>query len=416
MTPLARSAPHDFDAESAVIGCCLASNDAARWVSEWLRPADFYGPKNQAAVSAIIALFAEGKRADAVTVADCAKRQGWMEPLTADLISALSNAPAVSAIERYGHIVRRHSVARTAMTLAWAAQDDLGNQVKDPDEIVDELIADLRSIDSHVPSGQPLGFMTFEELIAKPPEQRSPWILRGMLRRDWRATFVGPEGAGKSLLLRELAVCAAAGMRPFVGGDVTQEPVRTLLVDLENPEDHLLDWVDRLCRHATQWHRETDGRGAVWHRPGGVDLRKRSDRGQFEEVLRRHKPELVCLGPLYKSFRRHSTRETDEEAAGQMQEILDDLRTRYGFALVLEHHAPKGQGGVRDLVPFGSSLWMRWGELRMSLSPPDKTFPVWKMTLTPYSGSRVEHNWPDWLERNKQSSGLPWIGHWEEPV
>ena len=157
----------------------------------------------------------------------------------------------------------------------------------------------------------------------------------------------------------------------------------------------------------------TGGRGAVWHRPGGIDLRKRADRGQFEEVLRRHRPELVCLGPLYKSFRRHSTRETDEEAASQMQEILDDMRTRYGFALVLEHHAPKAQGGVRDLIPFGSSLWMRWGEIRMSLSPPDKNFPIWELTMTPFSGARVEHSWPDRLDRNRDTHGLPWIGYWK---
>ena len=154
-----------------------------------------------------------------------------------------------------------------------------------------------------------------------------------------------------------------------------------------------------------------EGRGAVWHRPGGVDLRKRSDRRQFEEVLRQHRPELVCLGPLYKAFRRRAG-ETDEQAAAEMQEILDDLRTRYGFALVMEHHAPKAQGGVRDLAPFGSSLWLRWGEIRMSLTPPDKSFPVRSLELLPFSGSRVEHGWPDRIDRS--GNGLPWRGYWAE--
>jgi hypothetical protein len=89
-----------------------------------------------------------------------------------------------------------------------------------------------------------------------------------------------------------------------------------------------------------------------------------------------------------------------------MQEILDDLRTRYGFALVIEHHAPKAQGGARDLAPFGSSLWLRWGEIRMSLTPPDKSFPVRSLKLLPFSGSRVEHGWPDRIDRER-SPGDP---------
>lgn len=401
--------PFDADAEAAVIGCCLYSPHAARWAHEWLRSGDFYQPRWQAAHAAICALHGEGQRADPVTVAARAKLLGYATLSPAELLAAQSDAPAVSSVEHYGHIIRRHAVARQAMGLCYEAVQHFGEPTHDPDELLDALLADLRSIDSHVPSGSPEGYLSFEELRAKPPEERSPWVLHGLLRRDWRALFVGPEGAGKTLLLRQLAVAAASGMDPFRGG--SRPAVRTLLVDLENPEDHLADWVDRLCRHGESLDHRTEGRGRVWHRPGGIDLRKRGDRGSFEDVLRDHRPELVCLGPLYKAFRRGS-RETEEEAAGETQEVFDDLRTRYGFGLVLEHHAPKAQGGVRDLQPFGSSLWLRWGEIRMSLVPPDRKFPVWTMELRPFSGARVEHNWPQRIDRNT-SRGMPWLGRWE---
>ncbi len=406
--------PHDLDAESAVIGCCLASSDAARWAVEWLSPADFHSEKHLVVMEAIRSLYAEGKRIDPITVADRAKTEGWKaQGLASDLTSALANAPAPSGIERYGGIVRRHSVARAAQKLCADAAGGFGDPSRDPDDLLDSLVSELQSIDAHVPTGKPPGFMTFEELRAKPPETRAPWVLPGLLRSDWRATFVGVEGSGKSILIRALAVAAAAGMLPF-GGQEPQVPVRSLLVDLENPEDHLLDWVDRLSHHAEQWRRTTEGRGAVFHRPGGLDLRKRANRSQLEQVLRDHRPDLVCIGPLYKAYRRASSRETDEEAAGEMQEIFDDLRTRHHFALVIEHHAPKAQGGSRPLDPFGSSLWLRWGEIRMSLVPPDRSFPVWSMELRPFSGSRVEHGWPDRVDRNRQSSGMPWLGWWKE--
>ena len=88
------------------------------------------------------------------------------------------------------------------------------------------------------------------------------------------------------------------------------------------------------------------------------------------------------------------------------------LVNTYARPLVIEHHAPKAQGGVRDLAPFGSSLWLRWGEIRMSLTPPDKSFPVRSLELLPFSGSRVEHGWPDRIDRS--GNGLPWRGYWAE--
>lgn len=402
--------PYDPGAEEAVIGCCLFHDEPVRWVVEWLNPSDFYLVKWQSAVMAITSLHNTGQKCDPITVASEASRLG--APVSAaDLLSALGNAPAPSEVSRYGHIVRRHAVSRSAVTLTAAYQGKFRDPAEDPDRLLDELMADLRSIDSHVPTGTPEGYYTFEDLLAKPAEARSPWVLKGLLRKDWRGMFVGPEGSGKTLLLRQVAYNAASGQHVFTPG-VQADPVRTLLVDLENPEDHLIDWVDRLAKNAERWRKATAGRGAIWHRPGGIDLRRRIWRGQFEEVLRDHKPDLVCLGPLYKSFRRKSS-ETEEEAAGEMQEILDDLRTRFGFALVMEHHAPKGQQGVRDLAPFGSSLWLRWGEIRMSLVPPDRNFPVWEMSLKPFSGSRVDHGWPNRIDRNRDTKGIPWLGHWD---
>lgn len=412
-----RAVPHDPEAEEVVIGCCLLSAEATRWAAEWLRPADFYAPRWRVAMAAIHALHAEGAKVDALTVADRARTLGEGAPDVGTLLATHGAVPSLTTLPRYGHIVRRSAVARAAMGLCLGAADGFGDRKKDPDEVLDDLLAELRGIDAHVPAGDVDGFSTFEELRNKPKEARAPWVLRGLLRRDWRAIFVGPEGSGKTLLLRQLAVAAAAGIAPF-GGVAKADPVRSLIVDLENPEDHLLDWLDRLCRHGERLAKRTEGRGAVWHRPGGIDLRRRVWRGQLEDVLRKHRPELVCLGPLYKSFRRRSS-ETEEEAAGELQEILDDLRTRFGFALVMEHHAPKGSAGVRELTPFGSSLWLRWGEIRMSLVPPDRDFPVWEMELRPFSGSRTEHGWPNHVDRNRQD-GLAWLGRWghdrEEPI
>ena len=95
------------------------------------------------------------------------------------------------------------------------------------------------------------------------------------------------------------------------------------------------------------------------------------------------------------------------------REVTDCIGVHHDLAFVLEHHAPKGSGGVRDLSPFGSSLWLRWGEIRMSLMPPDKSFPIWTMELVPFSGSRTEHGWPQHVDRNR-GEGMPWLGRWQQ--
>src|SRR5690606_19003925 len=101
-------------------------------------------------------------------------------------------------------------------------------------------------------------------------------------------------------------------------------------------------------------------------RTEGVDLRRRSARTELHRAIEEHRPALVVAGPLYKMFSR-APQESDEQAAMGIMQVLDELRGRFGFALVLEHHAPKGSTMARDLFPIGSSAWMRWPEFGWTL-------------------------------------------------
>ena len=180
--------------------------------------------------------------------------------------------------------------------------------------------------------------------------------------------IVAPEGVGKSFVLRAFAIGAASGVHPF-GVPGVFEPVRTLLVDLENPPDAIDESCEPIKAQARRLGDYEPQRMHLWHRPGGIDIRRRADRAAFEAVLSHARPDVVCLGPLYKVF--HRTKGEDSEiAAEEVQQILDDLRTRFSFALVMEHHAPKGMGAAhRELAPFGSQRWMAWPELGVTLAP-----------------------------------------------
>lgn len=388
---------YDLEAEECVLGAALLSRQAVEAISVMLVSSDFGSPSRGAIFDAITSLYRQGAAIDAKTVADELRTRGTADKATvSDLIALQSNVPSTGSAARYAQIVARFALMRRLAAegteLAHAATD----VTRDPGELLDSHRARLLDIDSPVLATNP-GDLEVDEFLNRPAEGRSPFVIDKMLRRDWRVMITAPEGRGKSVLIRQLTVCAAYGLHPF-----TLEPgiaVPTLLVDLENPSDVVHDWLHKLTTQAKRTSTGERATASLWHRPGGIDLRKRADRLAFEDVIRRRRPEIVALGPLYKSYTRRA-QETEEQVASEVQQVLDDLRTRYNFALVIEHHAAKAQSGIRDLAPYGSSLWLRWPELGLKLVPvagigSDEN----TLRIERWRGDRATAFWPDELVR-----------------
>ena len=276
--------------------------------------------------------------------------------------------------------------------------------------LVDRVNAEIAEIDSPALAQSP-GDVTVDEFLAEPEDAQAPPVIPGLLNQDDRAVIVGVEGSGKSEATRQMVICAAWGIHPFAFSAIPAVP--TLLVDLENPKALVrrrLGYLSSLCQRRAKGSR---AHCHLWHRPGGIDLRKRADRIAFEDVLRRRRPALVALGPVYKAYSRRAN-ETDELVAAEIQTILDDLRTRFSFALVLEHHAPQSNGGIRDLRPFGSSLWLRWPEFGLKLAPQDPSDDTnGNLVVGRWRGDRVQAKWPNELHRGRT---WPWEGWWKEGV
>jgi replicative DNA helicase len=202
-----------------------------------------------------------------------------------------------------------------------------------------------------------------------------------------------------SVLLRQLAIATSAGVHPFTFRPMT--PQRALIVDLENPDDA----IDEVCAPMVEAARLVPDydpeRLYLWRQEGGIDLRKRRDRVEFESVLRATRPKLVCLGPAYKAFRKRG-HDDEEVGTGELLDVLGDLRKRYEFGLVFEHHAPHGDGKRREIRPHGSVLWQRWPEIGIALTEDDRDDQAWEVNR--FRGDRVKNVWPVKIER----IGGPW--------
>lgn len=392
--PPERPQPNNLQAERSLLGAILLSRHAVEEASENVSAGDFYLPAHGDVFAAVVALLNAGEPTDPTSVHEHLRRTG-SSVMLADLLEFQRETPVTTSAGRYARIIAEHAAlrrtiaaCRTAMEAAYA--------LADVDQVVGGLRVDLDAVDMPLGS-EPAGVWLSGDLAQQASEPQ-PWVIPGLLRRQWRALFVSGEGSGKSVLLAQLAHMAACGTHPL---SLRSMPAcrSTLMVDLENSDDVVVGRVSET----------SPGDCWVWHRPEGIDLRTRRDRSAFEALIAKRRPELVCMGPLYKAYTRTS-KESDEQVAVEVQQVLDRLRIRYGFALVLEHHAGHGESGARrEMRPYGSSLWLRWPEFGIGLKrDPDRKG---SLKLGRFRGDRVKAEWP---ERIDQDGNGGWIGRWNE--
>jgi hypothetical protein len=397
--------PHDLNAEEGLLGAMLLAPSAAVSAMEICKAEDFYSPLNGQIFAAICALVNRGSVVDAVLVASEINDSNVVNKL----LEMTMSTPSFAHGRVYAEIVVKHAAARRLLATLSESSDSIfkGSDPYFEAERVEKAVSSIGTFHNNGPESITLGelSMTAEEL--------SPVVIPGMLHQDYRTIIVAEEGAGKSLLLRTIAMSAAQGFHPFSHQRI--KPVRALVVDLENPAQAILQTAVPFAQHL--FDRNSDGyddeRIRFWRRPGGIDIRSLADRAELQREIAFHKPDLVCIGPIYKMYRRAGG-ESYEDSADEAMAVLDDLRTKYGFALIMEHHAAKGkQGERRDLSPMGSQRWMAWPEIGISLYKDTQDPTV--MHVKRYRGDRLQGvNWPDRLVRDKTwlvdgvwDSGMP---------
>lgn len=403
--------PHDLDAERQVLGACLIIPKAVADTMPIVTPADFYRPAHATLYAAMLDLYGRGDPVDPMAVAAEVKPSGVLDELggPGSLLDLVNGCAATSSAAHYARVVVEHAARRSILSVAGEVSTLIGDG-KPAADVLDHVRARLESVS--LPTGRiPDDLLVLDDLLDRPVESRSPWVVPGLLRQDWRVIVVAPEGRGKSALLTQVAVCASQGVHPLTFQPV--RPVRTLIVDLENPEERIIEGCTPIRDHTRMRAKDYDSdRAWLWHRPGGIDLRSRADAAALEAVLGKVRPQLVVMGPAYKASQRGKGEGWDESAMG-VQRVLDSLRTRFGFALLMEDHAPQSTGGVRDLRPFGSSLWLRWPEVGLKLAPDSEPPAPRSLIVKRWRGDRLPNDWPARLE---EGNGWPWVGVWDRAM
>lgn len=392
--------PCDLDAEKALLGALIALPERIPDACRIVATTDFYSPAHQATFEALVALHSSGQQVSERAVLSAVQKAG-VPMQAADVIGMVATvsvgwkAAAETVCDR---AERRHvlavarEAAKQAVDLAvdpWDAASTASVRLAELNRPVDDAPADL---------------VTLDEVADEDPEQTAPWVIPDLLRVGWRAVIVAGEGAGKSWITSQMAVAAAQGVHPWTP-TVRFQPCRALIADYENPRDALQTRFRSLRGYARELVGDTydPSRMRLLHREGGVELRGRRDKSELEAAIAAHRPQIVCAGPVYKMFLK-GHREMEEDAVRELIAVLDDLRTRYGFALVLEHHVPQGDDN-RSMRPIGTSLWRRWPEVGIGLPSEDGGR---RLAVEDWRGKRVASKWPLRFDREIRGRRWPW--------
>jgi len=377
--------------EQAVIGACLLDSRVIRLAVEHVMPSDFATWQGEEIFSAVIRLHSTGQPVDVITVAGQLAAQGSrVDPLILHRI--IEEVPSASNVSYYAQQVREASVRRqlraVSLKLAQAAEDEA---IPCAVTLANGL-ADLKHVRDDAPDNG-LYMRTLGDVMAEPDEY--DWVIKHLFERGDRLILTGGEGAGKSMLVRQIAVLAAAGIHPFWLWEIP--PVRVMVLDRENSERQWRRKARPLFNLARQY-----GTGD----PAGLqlscdlrplDITKDSDLGMIHKKLDEWPCDILVLGPLYKLVPRAIM---NDDHAAPLLAALDSLRER-GCVLITEAHA--GNERDKSLRPVGSSAFMRWPEFGRGIRRDPTIEGRW--SFEKWRGDRDERSFPEGFTRN---GPVPW--------
>jgi len=351
-------------------------------VVELMRAVDFYKEGHRKIFGAMVGLVKRNEPVDLLTLKEELTRRGELEEAggvetLAGMVEEASTAVHVAA---YAAILQEHADKRGLIQLGTQLIDDGYNGATAP-TLIATATTRLEAIARPMrrggdPARSTNGFRGLDEILALPLPPLG-FLVEGLLVEEGAGFVAGEEKTGKTLFVEHLLLCLALGL-PVGGRFAVPMPVPVAFVEEEDsvrrtrgrfgrmlvglgldPEDPaLLAQLRERCRISV-WSGIDFDRDEWWHR--------------FADEFEARPPKLVVFDPLSKLTSR------DLRKAEEVRPILnrlDDLRRRFGFAVLLVHHYRKGQGerlGRGSQEMFGSFVLGAWTEQSLFIEPEDRT-------------------------------------------
>jgi hypothetical protein len=383
------------EAERAVVGAALLNPESIRFALDHCTPDDFLDPTLAAVYDVMIGHRSAGLPVDEVTIAKAVAERGVVGITPMTLFQLRESTPTAANVAFYAEITHEGSTRRKLRKAGTRMV-----QLADSDEALTSVMTHSRGEWEAVQAG--LG----SRIVAKPlrdvlaGSDEYDWLIPNLLERQDRVIITGGEGAGKTYLMRQIAVMAAAGLHPTLLTPI--RPVRVLVVDVENTEKQWRRAVRTLTLKARMAGTADPAEALHLACHARIDITTERDLGAIHRLVDEHTPDMLLIGPLYKLTSKAIN--SDDDAAPLIA-ALDTLRDR-NLTLVLEAHAGHaiGQDGNRNLRPRGSAALLGWPEFGLGIAADGGEDPT-LFHLVRWRGDRDERAWPESLRRG---GDWPW--------
>ncbi|HET6627054.1 MAG TPA: AAA family ATPase [Nocardioidaceae bacterium] len=383
--------PANRQMEIAVLAACMVSKTARDEARKALTAEDFYYGQHRTVWDAMNRLDRHGKTVDAMTVSSLLDAGSLAFELLPNLITT---AAYPDGVPDYAAVVRGWAVKRRLQDEATR----VAQQALSPDMNADGFAASVATRFAAIRdagiAANDVNALTLAELLDLPDEEYD-WLIPGLLERGDRLMITGEEGLGKSSLLRQIAILAAAGIHPFLTSRRIP-PIKALIYDAENSRRQFVRKAKPLHSFACI-NGDDPGPRVMVENVGRIDITRDRDLAKIHSLCDAQQPDILVIGPLYRLTPRAIN--TDDEASPLLA-ALDTIKDR-GIALLIEAHAGKSLhegGGGRNMAPRGSSALLGWPEFGYGMRKVDASMDDY-CDLLPWRGARDERAWPGRLKR-----------------
>lgn len=391
--------PHDVMAEQSLLGSMLMSKHSVDGAARIVRSEDFYRPSHTSIYSTILQLTLDSEPADAITVANHLQREGELQriggaPYLHELVSTVSTT---ANSDYYARIVKDMADRRRVIGTFQRGLQSI--RTLEASEVLARSMSEFQLIEAGIDPA--LETYDFAELLTTQEDDR-PWVIPGMLRVNERCIWTGPEGGGKSVLISQLALGAAMGVNTLDPMWGTHEPMRVLMLDVENDRLQVKSNMLKVYPHLQEIT------GGVkpqieWINVQDIDLSDPVERQRVMRIAQERQPQLMYLGSLYKLA---PEGEKSDAQFMHVSRTIDRIRAETGTAILLEAHTGHGTQNDRNgtMRPYGSSMWLRWPEFGLAMMP-QKGRTIAQVGT--WRGHRSDDRlWPYGLKRG---SVMPWV-------
>jgi len=270
-SPLVKILPHNPDAERAILGGILVAGNqdstkaaqAVAQATETIHSGDFFDARNERLFRRMVTMTADAKPIDLTLLLDALQSSGELEEAGGSvyLASLVDGMPAVTNVEHYAEIVRKKSRLRQAIKAAEKIQNLAFDDKANPDEVVGSLLTTITDLEAiRLASGKPkvganghVAYSYLEFMGAQFPirEQLVEVVndkgeaIGGLIPAGGTVIVFSMPHHLKSYFTTALALaCTTPGKK--LGRLLVKRPIRTLLIQMEDPPGELKARIQKL--------------------------------------------------------------------------------------------------------------------------------------------------------------------------